>query len=204
MAVVHIERCCLLVFPALSPSGPGVDAESVAGLADCLYLYNGPHGGIVFGPGIADEFDALDVCRFQLLQFSAVSHLAAIDIDDGRTFPEYFILVVFPDDARHMAQHVAGSAQLAERRMLHVGDQSLVAHLVLGHMAFHGDAIDGVFSRLELKGADVAYLAGAEQRLVADEGAFHDDAIGLRWDDEVAVLIAHATTDERGVGRAEQ
>jgi len=56
---------------------------------------------------------------------------------------------------------------------LTASDRALVAHLVLGHMAFHGDATDGVFGRLELKGADVAdlerlgYLAVLQPLLVA-------------------------------------
>ena len=113
MSIIEVERCSLLVFTALLPASPSINAETITSLADSLYLHDGTYRSIVLGSRIGDEFYVLDVGLFQLLQFPVAPHFPTIDVDDGSSLAEYLILIVFRNNARHMFQYVTGSSQLA-------------------------------------------------------------------------------------------
>ena len=111
--VVHVKRNCLFVFTALLPASPCINTETVASLADSLNPHNSTNRSIVLGPRISNEFYVLDICRFQLLQLPQITHFPAIDVDNGGSFAENLILIVFRNNARYMFQYVARSSQLA-------------------------------------------------------------------------------------------
>ena len=39
MSIIEVERCSLLVFTALLPASPSINAETITSLADSLYCF---------------------------------------------------------------------------------------------------------------------------------------------------------------------
>ena len=107
-------------------------------------------------------------------------------------------------DAGQLAQYIGGGTYLVEVRVLYVYHHALLSHLdTLAHGLDH-DGLQIVRRPLERYGADVARGIGMIHGAVAHTAYTDDGTVGLAGNDEEAVLIGNAASDEGRVGGRQQ
>ncbi len=178
--------------------------QAVALLADGLDTDDGADLGIVSRTRRGDDINALDVRRFELLQFLCVAYLLIIDIDLRLALGKDGELTVAPLHAGQHREQVVGCANVLQDGVLYLNGHAASSGLVLRNLALHGNVLQ--YDGIALK-ADVAHLAdraGLVMGLIADKRHSDKHPPRAAGNDEVAVLVCHAAIDERGVGRQQQ
>ena len=88
--------------------------------------------------------------------------------------------------------------------VLHIYSHSASHHLILRNLALDLHALDGVGLRMEGNSAHLAHGSIAYYGLVADGANLGYDVLHLARNDEITILVAHAASDERGVGNRQK
>ena len=88
--------------------------------------------------------------------------------------------------------------------VLHIDSHSASHHLILRNLALDLHALDGVGLGMEGDGAHLAHGSIAGYGLVAYAANLGNDVLHLARNDEITVFVAHATSDECGVGNRQK